>query len=98
MTYPQFLALFLGLPIGVLLLYNRGLDRITALTLLGVSLLALVYTAPWDNLLVINGVWSYGPHQVLGVILGHVPLEEYGFYVLQVIMTGTLTTLLLRRR
>lgn len=98
MQYWQFLALFLGVPIVLLLAAARGFDRMLWLTLAGVSALALVYTGPWDNLIVANGVWSYGPRHVLGVVIGHVPLEEYGFYVLQVIMTGTLTAVLLRRR
>jgi len=94
MTYGEFLATFLGIPVlAALPLIGRRLW----LTLGGVALLALVYTAPWDNLIVLDGVWSYGPHRVAGVILGHVPLEEYAFYVLQVILTGTFTALLLRR-
>lgn len=97
MTYAQFLAMFLGIPIIAGLYLNRGIHRRLALTLAGVSVLALLYTAPWDNVIVLRGVWSYEPHHVAGVILGHVPLEEYIFYVLQVIMTGTLTARLLRR-
>lgn len=68
------------------------------LILLGVCLLALVYTGPWDNLLIASGVWSFGSHRVLGLFIGRVPLEEYGFYILQVFLTGTLTAALLRAR
>jgi lycopene cyclase domain-containing protein len=97
-TYVEFLAIFLGIPVIAGVWITRGIGRPLILTLAGISILALIYTAPWDNLIVINGVWSYGTHRVAGVILGHIPLEEYVFYVLQVIMTGTLTAALLRRR
>lgn len=61
------------------------------------ALLALVYTAPWDNLIVLQGVWNYDPNRVLGVAIGVVPLEEYGFYVLQVVLTSLFTCAVLRR-
>ncbi len=98
MSYAEFLAVFLAIPVVAGVWVTRGMGRSLAFTLAGISLLALIYTAPWDNLIVLNGVWFYGPHRVAGVILGHIPLEEYVFYVLQVIMTGTLTAALLRRR
>jgi lycopene cyclase domain-containing protein len=98
MSYGQFLALFLGIPLAAaVILCRRSLTRGLMLVLAGVSAIALLYTAPWDNLIVVNGVWSYGPHQILGVIIGHVPLEEYIFYVLQVFLTGILAAALLRR-
>jgi lycopene cyclase domain-containing protein len=96
-SYGLFLALFLAAPLGSLCaLFHRHISRALCLLLLGISLVAVLYTAPWDNLIVINGVWSYGPHQILGVVIGHVPLEEYVFYVLQVLLTGFLTAVLLR--
>jgi lycopene cyclase domain-containing protein len=67
------------------------------LTLAAVSVVALVYTGPWDNLIIIEGVWSYGRHQVIGLVIGHVPLEEFMFYVLQVFLTGMVTVFFLRR-
>jgi lycopene cyclase domain-containing protein len=98
MTYWQFLVIFLVIPVVILLAITRAVDRRVALTLAGISVIALIYTAPWDNLIVVNGVWSYRPQRIVGVILGHVPLEEYLFYVLQVILTGTIAAALLRRR
>ena len=59
-------------------------------------LLALVYTTPWDNLLVARGVWGYGENRVL-FTLGWVPFEEYLFFILQTLLTG-LWVLLLHRR
>ncbi len=55
---------------------------------LGVILvLAVVYTTPWDNLLIEQGVWWYGD----GVTAGHVwaaPIGEYLFFVLQPILVA----------
>jgi len=98
LSYGQFLALFLVLPlaVGLVLVWPR-MSRIHYVTLAAVSGVALIYTAPWDNLIVVNGVWSYSRAQILGVVLGHVPLEEYVFYVLQVFLTGICTVWLLRR-
>lgn len=97
MSYGEFLAFFLGLPLIIAFaLLHRRVGRRVLLLLVAIAALAIVYTAPWDNLIVVNGVWSYGPHHILGVVIGHVPLEEYVFYVLQVFLTGILTAALLR--
>jgi len=100
MTYFQFLALFVVVPIvGLALLLardrRRGVDRPAALHGLGAApaiglhvLLAVGYTTPWDNYLVANGVWWYNPRLVAGLTLGWVPLEEYLFFVLHTILTG----------
>ena len=61
------------------------------------AIVALIYTGPWDNAIILNGVWSFNPGQVLGPVIGVVPLEEYLFYILQVAFTGLLTVWLLRR-
>lgn len=98
MTYGQFLALFLGVPLAVLLLAHHNVDRRLVLTLAVLSVVAVAYTAPWDNLIIVNGVWSYRRHQILGVLIGHVPLEECVFYVLQVCLTGLLTAAVVRGR
>jgi lycopene cyclase domain-containing protein len=51
------------------------------------SAIAFTYTTPWDNYLVAREVWWYGPERVVATI-GHVPVEEYAFFVLQPILTG----------
>ncbi|GAC1464152.1 MAG: hypothetical protein NVS2B16_21370 [Chloroflexota bacterium] len=99
MTYGQFLIVFLGVPlVPVVWATRRQLTRWRFTMLAGISLVALIYTGPWDNLIIVNGVWSYGPHQVLGFVVGHVPLEEYLFYILQVFLTGSMTLWLLTRK
>jgi lycopene cyclase domain-containing protein len=50
-------------------------------------LLALAYTAPWDNYLIARGVWDYAPGSVTRTI-GLAPVEEYMFITLQPIVAG----------
>lgn len=100
MTYFQFLGLFLLPPLAVLSVIafrRRQLDRIALATLATGIFLAIVYTTPWDNLIVLNGVWTYDVAQVHGIVLGVVPLEEYFFFVLQTLVTGLLVLTMLRR-
>jgi lycopene beta-cyclase len=98
MTYGQFLLLFLVPPLlAALAVTWRIAGRREWLALFAVMALALVYTTPWDNYLVIRGVWSFDDDRVLGVFLWRVPLEEYLFYLLQVLITGLFTVWLLAR-
>jgi lycopene cyclase domain-containing protein len=52
-----------------------------------VTLLAVVYTTPWDNYLIAEGVWGYGDGQTL-VRFGLAPLGEYLFFLLQPTVTA----------
>ena len=88
MTYLQFLLIFTGAPCVVLVALLRG--RVPRSALAAATLLApaaLIYTAPWDNLIVLNKVWSYSRSLILGIVVGVIPVEEYLFYILQVIVT-----------
>lgn len=99
MTYCGFLAGFLLIPVALLLwgwawrrgalrpAYLRNLSSWVALLLH--VLLALLYATPWDNYLVATRVWWYDPALVTGLVLGWVPVEEYTFFVLQTLLTGT---------
>jgi lycopene cyclase domain-containing protein len=58
---------------------------------------AVVYTTPWDNYLVANGVWYYDPALVTGLVLGWVPVEEYAFFVLQTVLAGLWMLFLAKR-
>ncbi len=90
MTYITFLAIFLAPPILLLAWRNRKLWAPYPLFLSGLVLMcciAFIYTTPWDNYLVAKGVWGYDMDRVLGR-MGHVPIEEYAFFILQPIMTG----------
>ena len=82
MTYLEFLLIFLVPPILVMgFLVRKSYptqQRKVWGGLLFLCTLALVYTTPWDNYLVKNEIWWYGPDKVLAVI-GYVPVEEYCF-------------------
>lgn len=47
--------------------------------------LAFVYTTPWDNLLIAEGVWWYGEGTTLFTI-GNAPVGEYLFFLLQPVL------------
>jgi len=108
MTYFGFLAIFLGVPMAILSAitiydYGRGKWLPAALNswkawvvILGICIVAFVYTTPWDNYLVATSVWWYDEDLVAGIIFGYVPLEEYTFFVLQPIMSGLWLLLLAR--
>ena len=55
-------------------------------------MIALVYTTPWDNYLIMENIWSYPTGVVLATI-GYVPIEEYGFMVIQTMFAGVLWSL-----
>jgi lycopene beta-cyclase len=64
--------------------------------LIGHVAVAVAYTTPWDNYLVASNIWSYDPKLVTGLRLGYVPIEEYSFFVLQSLLTGSWTQYLTR--
>ncbi|MFD1632646.1 lycopene cyclase domain-containing protein [Haloplanus ruber] len=63
----------------------RGRDYWSGVAVITVA--ALVYTTPWDNYLIARGVWSYAPGSTLAT-LGHAPVEEYLFIVVQPWLTA----------
>ncbi|GAB6860578.1 lycopene cyclase domain-containing protein [Haloplanus litoreus] len=52
-----------------------------------ITVVALVYTTPWDNYLIAAGVWSYGEGSTLAT-LGYAPVEEYLFILVQPWLTA----------
>jgi lycopene cyclase domain-containing protein len=104
MSYFGFLAVFLVLPILVLVLvlFNRPgrMQQYSAhLRAIGVLVcVAVMYTTPWDNYLVANQVWWYKPELVTGITLGWVPIEEYTFFILQTVLTGLWVVYLSRQK
>ncbi|TYT61867.1 lycopene cyclase domain-containing protein [Natrialba swarupiae] len=92
LSYLSIHAIFVLPPIVVLGWFASRRDHARwstrALTGLGVILvLAVVYTTPWDNLLIAEGVWWYGTGSVRATIW-HAPVEEYLFFVFQPLLTG----------
>ena len=108
MTYFGFLGLFLGIPIAILSIitlidYRRGKWVPNSLhsfkpyiVMIGLCVVAFIYTTPWDNYLVATNVWWYDINLVSGIILGYVPIEEYTFFLVQPVMTALLFLLLAR--
>ncbi len=94
MTYLYFHLVFI-VPVILATFYARKFEPGAGLPCArwGIALLAVlafVYTTPWDNYLVSSGIWSYGPGRVAeNLLIGFVPIEEYLFFVLQPIMTGS---------
>lgn len=109
MKYFGFLTRFVVVPLLILrfLIWRdrkRGKDLPQHLqswpedaVLLAHVLTAVTYTTPWDNYLVASKVWWYDPDLVTGKTIGWVPIEEYSFFVLQTLMTGSWMQYLARR-
>lgn len=57
--------------------------------LLAHAAVAVAYTTPWDNYLVATNIWSYDKALVTGYKIGYVPIEEYSFFVLQALLSGS---------
>lgn len=100
MTYLEFLIYFLIIPLSLTTLLFRKSKlphkKEFKWGLAVLVLLAVIYTTPWDNYLVATDVWSYGPERVVGTI-GYVPVEEYAFFVLQTLLTGSFCFLLQKK-
>jgi lycopene cyclase domain-containing protein len=109
MTYFGFLALFLLIPLAVLVVltwrnHRRGLTLPNELqnypawiVLIMHVIVAVIYTTPWDNYLVATAVWWYDLELVIGVTIGWVPIEEYSFFILQTFLAGLWLLYLARR-
>lgn len=52
-----------------------------------IVLLAVLYTTPWDNMLIARGVWDYGEDATL-LTFWHAPLGEYLFFALQPVLAA----------
>jgi lycopene beta-cyclase len=100
MTYLSFHLVFILPPLLLLAVPARRAAHCFgsrgAWTLPVMALIALIWTTPWDNYLVYRGVWWYGVDRVVGTI-GYVPVEEYLFFVLQPLLAGAWTYVVLAR-
>lgn len=61
---------------------NRGIGGIMVL-----AFLASLWTMPWDNMMVLWGVWTYPEDAVLGTVF-YIPIEEQLFFIVQPLFTG----------
>jgi len=97
LTYLAFLAVFVLVPLAVLGAVSvrspnpcRPRAGVRAAGTALMVVLALVYTTPWDNFLISEGVWWYGEGRVAARVW-LAPLEEYAFIVLQSVLVTTWT-------
>ena len=84
MTYLRFHLIF-NLPVLVLLAALNVPVPVTAGEGMAVGLVLLavmVFTTPWDNLAAKRGIWGF-PREKYSLRIGYLPVEEYGFFVLQ---------------
>jgi lycopene cyclase domain-containing protein len=100
MTYAQLLLVFVVTPavaLGAAILFaryqTRGQKRPAPLwpklaLLLALMGVATLYTIPWDDHLIAIGVWWYRPALLLGLSIGHIPIEEALFFPLQTLLVG----------
>ncbi len=100
MTYLQFHLAFLMpvLALGGWLAWraHHRLGTRARWAIFAVPPIALAFTSPWDNYLVWRGIWWYGSDRVVATI-GYVPVEEYLFFVLHPLLSGSLLYAFLAR-
>ena len=85
MTYLSFILLFLLIPLVFLIIFCKYYlkeYRIPLTTIFVLSLIALSYTIPWDNYLIVEGIWFYDSQRISHLFLS-IPIEECGFMILQ---------------
>lgn len=97
-TYTIWLALFIGLPLLLLIwrwphLLGRQ-RRALGLTALG----ALAGGWAWDALAVRWGIWFYDPGHILNLWYLGLPLEEWLWFTGVSLMFGALTVVLVERQ
>jgi lycopene cyclase domain-containing protein len=92
LTYLDFHLLFVLPPmvaLGAFAIYREeawwGPRPLSGLAI--VLFLAFVYTTPWDNLLIAEGVWWYG-EGTTSIRLWQAPVGEYLFFMLQPVLTA----------
>lgn len=85
MTYLDFILFFLLIPIVVIgLMYKLFYSdyKFPYAIVFILSIIALSYTIPWDNYLIVSGIWYYDRSLISSLILS-IPVEECGFMVFQ---------------
>jgi putative membrane protein len=98
MTYLQF-HLYFSLPLLLVAawLARNKFSPVHARWLGLVCVIVFAFTTPWDNHAVKLGIWDFPEDKILFRVW-RLPIEEYGFFLLQTVSVGLLTVALLRPR
>jgi len=94
LTYWGYHLIFtIPLAAGLAWLLRRRIRRGHVAAWAALCAVALIATTPWDNWAAARGIWGFGEHVSLGfpfrslaartAFLGHIPVEEYAFFVIQ---------------
>ena len=82
MYYLEFVFTFLFIPIVGLFFFKKKRNQTNTLGLIIHLIIAVLYTVPWDNYLIKNGIWYYDEKLVTGTIF-LIPIGEYLFILFQ---------------
>ena len=82
MYYLEFVFTFLLIPAIVLILFKKKRTQTDTLGLIIHLIIAVLYTVPWDNYLIKNGIWYYDDKLITDTIF-LIPIGEYLFILLQ---------------
>lgn len=96
LTYLLWLALYIGLPLLILLRWRKSLwshRRALSWTVVG----SLVGGWMWDAAAVHYAVWYYDPNHLIGLWFLGLPLEEWLWIVGVTLMFGGLTVVVAER-
>ncbi|VVC39976.1 Squalene/phytoene synthase, conserved site,Squalene/phytoene synthase,Lycopene cyclase [Cinara cedri] len=88
LTYANFHLTYILPVICVLaLIVHPFINRSEIFKIGFISGIAVLYTTPWDNYIIMRGAWTFPADQLIAVI-GYVPVEEYIFFVLQTVIVS----------
>ncbi len=109
MTYWGYHLMF-TLPVLTVLfvLARRRIRPAHVVCWLVLCIIVFLFTTPWDNYAVHLGIWGFGENVSLGYPLaslatatpwlGHIPFEEYAFFLIEATMVCLTTLLFLPQR
>lgn len=98
MTYWMLNAVFLGIVLGVAVVAGiaRRSPRWRGVGL--ATIVVLVLTALFDNVLVATGIVGYDPALISGAKIGVAPLEDFAYAIAAVVLLPSLWSLLSPRK
>ena len=82
MYYLEFVFTFLLIPAIVVFFFKKKRTHLATLGLIIHLIIAVLYTVPWDNYLIKNGIWYYDDKLITDTIF-LIPIGEYLFILLQ---------------